>query len=165
MRPLTAVPLEGVVITETDATLFLGLIAEKVTELEGEFLTGRYRLAAIRIQDAIAKSTTGADRNDHIVCNGVAGKMLSSERERLDRMASSSDSKVFCQVKGHDFEDANNCGFCAKDSVSISRECAESLLAVLDKGESVYADPDGATKLFGELKQALSKLPAKGQGS
>jgi hypothetical protein len=43
----------------------------------------------------------------------------------------------------------------ASDSVTISRECAESLLAVLDKGVSVYIDHDAATKLFGELKQAL----------
>jgi hypothetical protein len=42
-------------------------------------------------------------------------------------LQAASDSKVFCEVKGHDFEDANNCVFCAKDSVTISRECAEQI--------------------------------------
>jgi hypothetical protein len=75
-----------------------------------------------------------------------------------------SEGKVFCQVKGHDFEDANNCVFCATDSVTISRECAESLLAALDKGVSVYMDYDAITKLFGELKQALEANPMQVTG-
>jgi hypothetical protein len=72
-----------------------------------------------------------------------------------------SDGKVFCQVKGHDFEDTNNCVFCAKDGVTISRECADYVLASIggDIAASCFSPrKSGKTyriKMYNEIKQAL----------
>jgi hypothetical protein len=100
---------------------------------------------------------------DYIKCQGC-GAIAGVDVWNTRAPQAASEGKVFCQVKGHDFEDANNCVFCATDSVTISRECAESLLAALDKGVSVYMDYDAITKLFGELKQALEANPMQVTG-